>query len=381
MLDSQLVEILNDCIDRMARGASVEDCLLIYPEHARALRGLLESGLVVKRALPADGEVAWARARAESRLEQALSETSRRRAAPHIWLYTAARLAALFLIVIAGAAFAAESALPGDPLYPLKRFSEEVRVGLGDGETARQQYAARRLDETRALFDQGRSAYVSFEGVVEAIAAQGWQVASIPVVVMQAAAIDASIDVGDRVEVSGLTTPEQTLLASRIRLIHDHVQPLQQAPTATATPTAAPTPTPTSTPTVTLTFAPAVTPAPTSAVCVPDAPSDWVRYTVRSGDTLLGMAAVSGTNVDELMRVNCIGDPRTLIIGQTLLLPRMPADGTHSGGQGPGPGPGAGSGSRQSDAPDDDDHDDRSGRGNSGSGSDNSGSGGGSDDD
>jgi len=51
------------------------------------------------------------------------------------------------------------------------------------------------------------------------------------------------------------------------------------------------------------------------------------RYIVRAGDTVSGIAGQFGVDVDELMQVNGITDPTTLQVGQTLVIPGVPASG------------------------------------------------------
>ena len=62
----------------------------------------------------------------------------------------------------------------------------------------------------------------------------------------------------------------------------------------------------------------AVTPAP----CVP--PSDWGIYSVQQGNTLYSLAQRYNTDVDALMRVNCL-NTTTIFVGQQLYVPAPPA--------------------------------------------------------
>ncbi|MCA9909097.1 MAG: hypothetical protein KC519_10655, partial [Anaerolineae bacterium] len=72
MDERQLSEALNICIDRLAMGHSIEDCLRAYPEYADALRPLLYAGLASSRAEYNLEEVRAAKMRAQMRFEQAL---------------------------------------------------------------------------------------------------------------------------------------------------------------------------------------------------------------------------------------------------------------------------------------------------------------------
>jgi hypothetical protein len=51
-----------------------------------------------------------------------------------------------------------------------------------------------------------------------------------------------------------------------------------------------------------------------SADCISSAPAGWVTYIIQANDTLSGIAARSGSDVQELARVNCITDRRLIMI-------------------------------------------------------------------
>ena len=86
-----------------------------------------------------------------------------------------------------------------------------------------------------------------------------------------------------------------------------------QRPTATPSPpaSATPAPSPSATP------APTATPKPTPG----KSPTARARYRVKSGDTLLTIAAKLGTTVRVLKRLNDITDPRLIHPGQVLIVP------------------------------------------------------------
>ncbi len=61
---------------------------------------------------------------------------------------------------------------------------------------------------------------------------------------------------------------------------------------------------------------------PTPPPCVP--PDDWGIHVVQAGNTLYSLAKRYGTNVDILMRVNCL-NTQTIFAGQRLYVPSSPA--------------------------------------------------------
>lgn len=57
----------------------------------------------------------------------------------------------------------------------------------------------------------------------------------------------------------------------------------------------------------------------TSETCIP--PVDWVIYTVRSGDTLAGIAISHGITFAEIVDANCLDETTVIYIGQQLYVP------------------------------------------------------------
>jgi hypothetical protein len=168
-------EILDDCIDRMARRRhTVEQCLLIYPEYAVELEPELRA---VARALNAyeftPSTEAKARGRLQLRREMEYLERAKpagRRlgfsfpaltmGAPAKWAATAA----VFMIALGlgstGVVAASQDDVPGDPLYGVKTTVEEVRLALEfsdkDKAELHLEYAERRTSEISKLLKQGK---------------------------------------------------------------------------------------------------------------------------------------------------------------------------------------------------------------------------------
>lgn len=344
MAEQELLNAFNDCIDRLHQGQSIDDCVRQYPHHASVLRAMLETGQAVRRARINPLEVAQAQERVRYRVAEAV-----RSRPPELIVYPMRRLAALaasfvlvFLLVATGGSILAQSSIPGDPLYGLKRLTEDARLSLSGGSSSLQEeFAARRVDETRQLLTLRRTQDVTFRGRVGAIIEDMWVIADLPVQVPPETPGASLARVGDLVEVQGYTTPQGELIAVALTVIRPGEQvetlplpptstdvPTRAAPTNTATLTATstPTPSPSATSTTTPTASPTpsatrvlITPLPTT--CVPRLPDGWVEYTIQVGDTLSAIAAAGGITVEQLMNVNCLTDARLIVAGQRVFTP------------------------------------------------------------
>ena len=166
------------------------------------------------------------------------------------WVRATLALAALILVVgfgTGGLAAVSAGSLPGDNLYPVKRFAESVRYALTLDPVARQQleaeFAAEREKEIRAVLDSGRSATVEFRGNLEAIGDGFWEVAGLEVILTDQTAVVGQPTVGAMVLVQARSAGDGTLLALRLEV---QSSPLPATLTATATPRPTLTPTLTS---------------------------------------------------------------------------------------------------------------------------------------
>ncbi len=306
MANQDLREAFNDCINRLSAGQSIGDCLRAYPQYASELEPLLEVGALVERAQATPYEVSAAQTRVRARVNAQLR-------APRSTQHAYGRLTALvasLLVVCVAVLIAAESSLPGDPLYNVKRFSEGARSSLIGA-----QFGGRRLDEIHALEAIKRPEPVEFSGQVEQIDGEQWRISGLDIqVAASVPGADAAV-VGSKVQVSASTTDQGGLIATALTPIN----PPDTTPNLIETITPPPSPSPTRTPTVTQT----PTPTPQPTICTPTIPSDWVSYVIQPGDTVAILAALTGAPVEQVIAVNCLPENQQITAGETIYLPQI----------------------------------------------------------
>lgn len=171
MSDSSFDDALNDCLERMAAGDTVAECLARHPEQADELAPLLRMGQATMRLSKSAEPSAAGRARGRTRLQSALSDNrhrkKRRWQLPRIYWRpistpVAAALAVVFLTIVAagGTTVASADSIPGEPLYPVKSMRESVeeRIARSDEHKAQlhAKLARERGREMRELIIRGR---------------------------------------------------------------------------------------------------------------------------------------------------------------------------------------------------------------------------------
>jgi len=160
--------ILNECIDRLLEGESLEECLQRYPEQAAQLEPLLRVALAAQKASavePRPEFKAQARYQMRSLLYAEKRKSQPRRIPVLSWLprwATAVVIGVLFVLVAGGStAAAASNSLPGEILYPVKLATERVQFAFTFSEegTARlhAKFAGRRAEELARLAEAGNT--------------------------------------------------------------------------------------------------------------------------------------------------------------------------------------------------------------------------------
>jgi hypothetical protein len=193
---------------------------------------------------------------------------------------TAVSVALTVIALMVGSAFflganstaAAQSVLPGQPLYPIKRFGEEMLLQLPQSSESRgaktTEYDQRRRDEVHLLLDHHLEARVSFRGVVETLDASQVVVSGVSSQLTDETQVDGPLAVDAQVAVQARTVRDGTLFAERVVVERPAPPTPTPSPTVTPQPTVTPTATPsvtgtpTSTPTSTATGTPTEEPTP-----------------------------------------------------------------------------------------------------------------------
>ena len=295
MMDAQLEVKLIECLDALAQGESIERILARYPQEAAQLRPLLQTaaGLPALRMEPSEAVKMRSRQKFMAQADL-LRRPSKRQS---LWFlprfatgFVAAGLVAIVLST--GAVAASGSALPGDPLYGVKRTVENVRLSTSGSPVVRdelqREFEQRRRDEANELLDAGREGEVEITGPIESIQPKAWIVGGLAVEIDANTSIVGTPQLNRLAEVKGVTGPGG-LRATSITIESAGEADKTPEPKFTATPEVSvntETPRPSSTPepgaTITPTPRPTVLPRPT-ATPQPTATSEPVEVEFTGG--------------------------------------------------------------------------------------------------
>ena len=171
-------QLLERCLQEVARTGDAEAVLAHYPQHADRLRPLLQVALATSQMYadvpaPPRGLAAGRRRLLETAAQQrvqapatrTLSHNTERK--PKMQLLFATKIISAVLAVVVslsavggGAAVAASGSIPGDVLYPVKLTGEDLRLSLASTPEAQValslQFADQRVAEIRAMVGRER---------------------------------------------------------------------------------------------------------------------------------------------------------------------------------------------------------------------------------
>jgi hypothetical protein len=166
--NDQFNNILNECLDRMLHGESMEQCLQFYPEESKELAPLLRAAQVAKIAATVQpGAEFRARARYEfqSALQDIKAKKSRRTSLfSWHWQWQSGWAIALIVILVlvlsgGGTVVASSNSMPDNTLYPVKLAVEKVKMAFTFSEIAKAElnagFADNRVEEIIYLASRG----------------------------------------------------------------------------------------------------------------------------------------------------------------------------------------------------------------------------------
>ena len=168
-MSEKIENILNDCLERMAKGEELQHCIERYPEHKDELVPMLRIAEITMQSAKDISYNEEVRARCMARFNVAL--VTRNKSSK--WLFLSffsqplarpliASMMAVFVVIVAagGSTIAAEDTVPGDTLYWVKTTRENVTLVMprSDMEKAEvhAQLATRRGEEIQRLIALGR---------------------------------------------------------------------------------------------------------------------------------------------------------------------------------------------------------------------------------
>ena len=297
-------EQFEEALERLEAGEAFEDVISAYAsEEAQELRALLEVVVALEQfPEPPPRDPARVKAGKQAFLAQAAALREERQAtqeAPSLlaqiqaawrqfaalwtapaWRRAALSVAALVLIVILGQTtlVLAQQSLPGDPLYPLKRTTEQVSLLLTLSEEKRQlreyELARRRVEEAKQVAAAHRHVErLDFSGYIEEISGDRWKIGGQWVKIPMGTVVEGQPAVGKWAQVIASSPGDGRLIARHVVVYDETPFNPEVVPLPTATPTPTATATPTATPTFTPTWTATFTPSPTSTPRPTDTPT------------------------------------------------------------------------------------------------------------
>ncbi len=162
---SKIENIFNECLEKLLTGTeTVEQCLGRYPDQAKELEPLLRTAMSVNKAIDVK-PTAELKARIRYNLQLKMAEVGKPRRASWFSLqprWALAVVTMMLVFVVGGGTFlAADSSMPGSPLYPVKIFTENVSLKLAGSDAEKAElslaFADRRVAEMNYMLENGTS--------------------------------------------------------------------------------------------------------------------------------------------------------------------------------------------------------------------------------
>ncbi|NIW09401.1 MAG: hypothetical protein GWN33_02030 [Gammaproteobacteria bacterium] len=234
-LETRLIE----CLDLLEHGEQIEKILVRYPDDAAMLRPILETAVALdKLALqPSNESQATSRQKYLAEAASLSQTTSHRRFVPAPWQLILSLTSSVLVLLLMGfgLVFASDTALPGQPLYMVKRGWENIRLRLTtDSESQRtllELFNQERLSEVKRLVQTNREAQVTFNGIIEAIDDGEWIVSGLKVSLAATTHIEGIPALGRGTQITGFTRDGRVIASHMI--LDMEVGPTLSVPTST----------------------------------------------------------------------------------------------------------------------------------------------------
>lgn len=178
---------LNDCLEKLLSGTeTVEQCLQRYPNDAQELEPLLRTAMSVHKTVDITPSPEL-KARIRYNLQLKMAEVGKPRRASWFSMQprwaTAMTAVMLVFVLGGGAVLAADSSMPGSPLYPLKILTENISLKLAGSDIEKAElsltFADRRVEEINYLIENDKLTEKNMEATADRYIAYVEQVNSL----------------------------------------------------------------------------------------------------------------------------------------------------------------------------------------------------------
>ena len=205
--------ILNECLEKLLAGTeSVEQCLQRYPNDAKELEPLLRTAVSVNKAVDINSSPEL-KARVRYKLQLKMAEVGKPKGAS--WLSVQPRWAMALMAVMlvftlgGGAVLAADSSMPGSPLYPVKILTENISMKFAGSDIEKAElsltFADRRIEEMNHMMANGKfnskdveaiaTRYIGYVDRVSSLSQEEQTVSATGMAMMQAPAVTPAPEV------------------------------------------------------------------------------------------------------------------------------------------------------------------------------------------
>lgn len=227
MSDKRLMEAYHQCLADLELGSELETVLAKYPDLAAELRPLLLTSQDMY-ALTHPEVPKEIQNRSQARLFAQAAKLQEQKQKPRNIFPLRLRWAFIVLMVLVLSfswneiAVVSAHALPGDPMYTIKRAIEELKLGFAfDTEkhhAIEEQFEERRVEEIHQLLAEKRSEMVEYYDTVEKMGEDTWIIGGVNVNILPGTEIIGEITAGMIVEVEGYTDESGFVQAVEIHL-------------------------------------------------------------------------------------------------------------------------------------------------------------------